>query len=508
MASARASGVLLHPTSLPGPFGSGELGEHAFRWLDWLAEAGQRWWQVLPLGPTGYGDSPYQSFSSFAGNPNLISLARLKEEGWLTAEELAGSPDGDPLRIDFGPLIEFRAARLASAAERWLAAADAEQRQAFEAFRTRNAAWLDDFALFMALKRAHGGQPWNAWAAPLRRREPDALVAARLEHADAIQAESLLQWWFDRHWGDVRRRAAELGIGVLGDLPIFVAFDSADTWAAQALFFLDDAGNPTVVAGVPPDYFSETGQRWGNPLYRWDRHAADGYAWWIARLRRCLELYDLVRIDHFRGFEAYWEIPASEETAVHGRWVEGPGQALFDAFATSFGAAEGGAFGGAAEGRLPIVAEDLGVVTPGVERLRDHNGLPGMKVLQFAWGGDPDDPFLPHTYPANAVVYTGTHDNDTTIGWYAQAPEAERDRLRRYLSVDGEDVAWDLLRAAQASPADLAIAPMQDLLRLGHEARMNLPGAPSGNWGWRFGWEQLPEELAGELRAMGEAYGR
>lgn len=498
MPFARRSGVLLHPTSLPGPFGLGELGEHAIRWLDWLADAGQRVWQVLPLGPTGYGDSPYQSFSSFAGNPYLISLSRLHEEGWLTADDLEGGDFGDG-RVDFGPVIEFRLHALRRAAEAWRAWAGDDERAAFADYRERSSAWLDDFALFMALKEAHGGRPWAEWDAPLRERKGKALKAAREEHAEAIERHMLWQWWFERQWAEVRAAAAARGIAILGDAPIFVAYDSADTWADQELFFLDDVGRPTVIAGVPPDYFSATGQRWGNPLYRWPKHAKRDFAWWIARVRRTLEMVDLLRIDHFRGFEAYWEIPAEEPTAVKGRWVKGPGQALFDALR--------GALAGD-DGELPIVAEDLGVITPGVERLRDDNRLPGMKVLQFAFAADASDPYLPHNYPTNCVAYTGTHDNDTSAGWYAQAPERERDFLRRYLARDGSQVAWDLWRAAQASVADTAIAPLQDLLGLGAEGRMNTPGAPSGNWGWRFRWGDLPYWLAPQLREMAELYGR
>lgn len=490
----RRSGVLLHPTSLPGPYGMGELGPHAQRWVDRLADAGQGVWQVLPLGPTGYGDSPYQSFSSFAGNPYLVSLERLRDEGWLSFDDLAHGEVGGG-RIDFGATISFRLDVLGRAARAWEARASDDERSAFADFVERTAAWLDDFTLFMALKEAHGGASWSDWAPPLRDREPAALAAAREAHAEPIRRHALWQYWFDRHWSDVRAHAADLGIAVLGDLPIFVAYDSADTWGDQGLFHLDEVGAPRVIAGVPPDYFSATGQRWGNPLYRWQRHADGGFAWWLERVRRSLELVDLLRIDHFRGFEAYWEIPAEEPTAVSGRWVKGPGQPLFDALRAAFG-------------ELPIVAEDLGVITPGVERLRDDNALPGMKVLQFAFAADAADPYLPHNYTSNAVVYTGTHDNDTTVGWYAQAPERERDHVRRYLARDDANVAWELWRLAQASVADTAIAPLQDLLGLGPEARMNVPGAASGNWGWRFAWDEVPDWLLGELHAMATLYGR
>jgi 4-alpha-glucanotransferase len=500
----RRSGILLHPTSLPGPHGMGELGDHALRWCDFLEAGGQRVWQVLPLGPTGYGDSPYQSFSSFAGNPYLISLERLREEGLLSEHDLAAGADLPNARVDFGPVIAFRVRMLTLAAATWFADAGASERAAFAEFRERAGAELEDFALFMALKEAHGGQPWNAWPAPLRQRDPAALAAARAELRAAIDRQILWQWWFERQWAVVRGVARDRGIRVVGDIPIFVAFDSADVWAAQHLFHLDRDGQPTVVAGVPPDYFSATGQRWGNPLYRWDAHRADGFAWWIARVRRTLAWVDELRIDHFRGFEAYWEIPASEPTAVRGRWLPGPGQALFDALQ--------GALAG--EASLPILAEDLGVITPAVEALRDQNGLPGMKVLQFAFAGNGSDPYLPHNHTHNAIVYTGTHDNDTTSGWFAQASERERRHVRRYLGreVDhrgGEgNVAWALWRLALSSVAHTAIAPLQDLLGLDSRTRMNTPGAASGNWGWRFAWDDIPAGLAAAVRESTALFGR
>jgi 4-alpha-glucanotransferase len=490
----RSSGVLLHPTSLPGAGGIGELGDHAHRWVDFLAVAGQGLWQVMPLGPTGYGDSPYQSFSSFAGNPFLISLARLREAGWLTGADVddLDLPDS---HVDYGPVIATRLDRLGRASEAFDARSNAAERAAFAAFCEREASWLDDFALFMALKEAHGGRSWSDWDAPLRDRDARALAVAAAEHAGAVRRHKLWQHWFYDQWSAVRAYANDRGVRVIGDVPIFVAYDSADTWANRELFHLDEAGTPTVVAGVPPDYFSATGQRWGNPLYRWGAMAETGFAWWIGRFRSILDFVDLVRIDHFRGFAGYWEIPADEPTAVKGRWVRGPGQPFFDALEDALG-------------HLPILAEDLGVITPDVEALRDDNGLPGMKVLQFAFAGGADDPYLPHNYVRNAVVYTGTHDNDTTVGWYAQAPEPERDLVRRYLARDDEAVAWELWRAASASVADLAIAPLQDLLGLGSEGRMNTPGRASGNWSWRFGWDDVPPWLPDRLREMAEVYGR
>ncbi len=500
MTLGRASGLLLHPTSLPGPHGSGDLGPEAHAWVAWLAQAGQRVWQVMPLGPTGYGDSPYQCFGAFAGNPWLISLEVLRDEGWLEEADLAEAERFGSGAIDYGAVIPFRARALDRAAARFEERADASARAAFAAFREANEDWLPDFALFMALKEAHDGAPWSAWPAALRDRDPDALEAARTRLADDVTRHALRQHWFDAQWSRLRTRAGELGVRILGDLPIFVAYDSADVWSRRDLYHLDEAGAPTVVAGVPPDYFSATGQRWGNPLFRWERMHDDGYAWWRRRLRATLHHVDVVRIDHFRGFEAYWEIPADEPTAVRGRWAPGPGQALFDALRAELDVEEGAP--------LPIVAEDLGVITPEVEALRDANGLPGMKVLQFAFAGGADDPYLPHRYERNCVVYTGTHDNDTTVGWYRTAPEPERDHVRRYLGRADAEVPWELIRAAQASVADLAVAPLQDALGLDGDARMNVPGRAGGNWTWRFAWSDLPNDLPDRLCELAQLYGR
>lgn len=488
----RRGGILLHPTSLPGSSGTGELGSHAYRWLDFLKAAGQRLWQVLPLGPTGYGDSPYQSFSSFAGNPLLISTELLVQDGWLEAAELKVLEALPRDHVDFGRLIPEKTRLLQLAARRFL---QAGATPGFRQFVAAQADWLEDFVLFMALKTEHGGGVWTDWPAAERSREPAALQIARERNAAALEELRVQQFWFFSQWQALRSHAAERDIQIIGDLPIFVAMDSADTWAAQQLFDLDDDSRPLNVAGVPPDYFSATGQRWGNPLYLWDRHRADGYAWWIRRVRQSLQLFDRLRVDHFRGFEAYYSIPASEPTAVRGEWIRGPGQELFTALASALG-------------ELPLIAEDLGIITPAVEELRDRNSLPGMRVLQFAFGGNPRDPYLPHNHVPNSLVYTGTHDNDTTLGWYLSASEAERDLARRYLGAEDEDVPWLLLRWAFASVADMALVPLQDVLGLDSSARMNTPGKAGGNWSWRFDWEQPGNWAAPVLRDLSLIYGR
>ena len=491
----RSSGILLHPTSFPGRFGIGDLGQEAYRFLDFLADHGQTLWQVMPLGPTGYGDSPYATFSAFAGNPLLIALEPLIEAGYLTPEEAASAPPFPDGQVDYGAVIPFKLSLLKRAFHRFRDQAPPEERAAFHRFCQEEADWLDDFALFMALKEHHGGAIWSRWEPAVAARRPDALAhwSRRLEQE--VLAHRYFQFLFFRQWGALKQYANTQGIRVIGDIPIFVAYDSADVWVHRALFHLDEAGNPTVVAGVPPDYFSPTGQLWGNPLYRWEVMAETGYAWWIARLRMLLRLVDIVRLDHFRGFEAYWEVPAGEETAVHGRWVPGPGAAFFEAVREALG-------------DLPIIAEDLGFITPQVEALRERFGFPGMKVLQFAFDGDPTNPFLPHNYPRNCVVYTGTHDNDTTVGWFQKAPAEERAFALKYLGTDGREIHWDLIRLALASVADLAVIPLQDLLGLGSEARMNYPSRAGGNWRWRYRAGDLTAALGQRLAEMTEVYGR
>ena len=492
----RAAGVLLHPTSLPGPHGSGDLGATAYHFVDWLCAGGQRLWQILPLGGVGPGWSPYMSTSAFAGNVLLVDLGELHALGWLDDADIA-PPGFDQRRIDFPAVAAWRMERLARAARAFAQRATEAERAELAAFRAAHADWLADYALFMALDEHFAHRDWCDWDAPLARRDPAALAAARLAHAGRIAFWEFCQCAFFRQWLRLRAYANQRGVRIVGDVPIFVAHQSAETWARPELFELDADGRQTAVAGVPPDLFSATGQHWGNPLYRWPAHAADGYAWWIARVRRTFELVDLARIDHFRGFVAYWEIPAGETTAVNGRWRPGPGEALFDAVS-------------AALGPVPVIAEDLGVITPDVDALRRRLGLPGMCVLHFAWA-QPDagaNRYLPHNHAPDTVCFTGSHDNDTTAGWWAAAGEDVRDHLRRYFASDGNDIAWTLVRAAFASVADTAIVPMQDVLALGSEHRMNLPGTASGNWSWRFMWSDVAAWHAERLRETARLYGR
>lgn len=495
MSFPRASGILLHPTSLPGRFGIGDLGTEATRWVDFLAGAGQKLWQILPLGPTGYGDSPYQCFSAFAGNPYLISPEKLAEDGLLSRSDLDDAPDFPAHTVDYGPVIQFKLKLLDQVYRNFKAGAgSAALRAELEAFNKAQASWLDDFALFMALKDSQDGAVWSTWKPDLVSRRPQALAVAREQLAEVIESQRLRQFLFFRQWLAVKAYANRAGIKIIGDIPIFVAYDSADVWAHPGLFYLDEDGKSTVVAGVPPDYFSATGQLWGNPLYRWDVLKQNGYTWWIERFRATLAFVDIVRLDHFRGFEAYWEIPADMPTAEIGKWVKGPGADFFSALQ-------------AALSDLPIIAEDLGVVTAEMVALRDQFGLPGMKVLQFAFSSEATDPFLPHNYPRNCVVYSGTHDNDTSRGWYENSStERERDFCRRYLGRNGSDLAWDLIRLAFSSVADMAVVPLQDVLNLGTEARMNLPGRPSGNWGWRFQGGQLDGQIQNRLMELMKLY--
>ena len=492
----RASGILLHITSLPSPFGIGDLGPAAYRFADFLADARQTYWQILPLNATSdvYGHSPYASPSAFAGNPYLVSPEVLLQEGLLNRSDLEGAHFGQG-RVDYGTVIPFKIRVLARAWENFRRGSAPALQPAFEEFSGKHAAWLDDFALFMALKDSHAGKGWHDWPTGLLLREPGALRSAHQELAYQVGQHRFRQFLFFRQWGAVRQYARQRGIRLIGDLPIFVSADSADVWANPHLFLLDERRRPTVVAGVPPDYFSSTGQLWGNPLYNWDRLRQSGFAWWLARVRAALEMVDLVRLDHFRGFESYWEVPAGAETAQGGRWVQAPGAELFERLR--------GALGG-----LPLIAEDLGLITAEVEALRARFNLPGMRVLQFAFGGGPENRYLPHHYERNTVAYTGTHDNDTTAGWFGRAAEHERALVRRYVPLTQDGSAWDFVRLAWSSVADYAIAPLQDVLGLGNEARMNLPGQAAGNWSWRYNPEALNDHVLGRLREVTEVYSR
>ena len=493
----RSSGIILHPSSLPGPYGIGDLGPQAHHWIDFLAEAGCGLWQVLPLGPTGYGDSPYQCFSAFAGNFYLISPEALLMDNLLRPDDLADLPKFPQDHVDFGWVIDWKVGLLDRSFERFQQLRSTRLKAELDLFTEQHAAWLPDFALFMALKEAHHGAPWHTWEAPLRDRQADALAQARQQYDLAIQAQIYRQFLFFRQWEKLRQHAHNQGIQIIGDIPIFVAHDSADVWANPELFYLDRTGRPTVVAGVPPDYFSPTGQLWGNPLYRWRVHAQTDYAWWLQRIRAVLETVDIIRIDHFRGFAGYWEVPGKAKTAEKGRWVKGPGKKFFQAVRQALG-------------DLPIIAEDLGVITPDVVDLRESFELPGMKILQFAFGGGPLDPFLPHNYPVNCVVYTGTHDNDTVLGWYQRMGEdnPETDYYRRYFGRDGKDVTWDMIRGVWASVAVLSLAPIQDFLSLDNRGRMNYPGNPSGNWSWRMSADDLSDTLKQRIKELNYLYAR
>jgi 4-alpha-glucanotransferase len=504
----RSSGILLHPTSLPGRFGIGDLGAEAFQFVEFLQDAGQRVWQVLPLGPTGYGDSPYQCFSAFAGNPLLISLERLVETGLLPATSLCSAPAFMEDEADYGRVIPWKMGLLESAGRGFLTHARGEIRQQFDAFCAAQASWLDDYALFMALKHEHGQEfIWTRWHAGVRARRAEAMAAARERLAAQIGLYRFYQFEFFNQWRALKEHTAACGIRMMGDVPIYVAHDSADVWSHTEYFELDENGKPSSVAGVPPDYFSATGQLWGNPLYRWDVLAASGYRWWIERLAATLKMVDLIRLDHFRGFEAYWAIPAGEATAVNGRWIKGPGGAFLQAAQDAMG-------------QLPLVAENLGVITPDVEAIRTKFGFPGMSILQFAFGKDPQGPdFRPHNYPRERVAYTGTHDCDTTVGWWTSSGRGEstrtdeeirkeRDYTRRYLNLDGQEIHWAFIRALLASVADTVVFPLQDVLGLGTEARMNLPGTSSGNWRWRFTSGALTPALSRRLRELTETYER
>lgn len=490
----RSSGILLHPTSLPGKYGIGDLGRGAYEFADFLKITGQTIWQVLPLGPTSYGDSPYQATSSFAGNPLLIALDALLEKGWLTEEDLPPASDFNDYVVNYGPVIEYHNEALTRSFARFNNSAATEDKAAFQQFIADNKHWLEDYALFAALKDSHDGKPWWEWPAGQAMREAEEIEAAQQALEESIQSHMYRQWLFFTQWEALRKYVNGLGIRFMGDIPIFVAHDSADTWGNRDIFYLDDTGRPTVVAGVPPDYFSATGQRWGNPLYRWDVLQKGGYQWWKNRIAATLKMVDLVRIDHFRGFAQYWEIPAEEETAVKGKWVDGPGIPFFDELKKHFG-------------ELPIVAEDLGFITKEVYEIRDTFEFPGMKILQFAFESEIPNAFQPHTYPRNCVVYTGTHDNNTTLGWWNEMGEAVHKNLQAYLGPI-TDPPRDLIRLGMMSVADTFIAPLQDILGYGADTRMNFPGVGAGNWAWRFHTSALTEEIRFILGDMTYRYDR
>ena len=505
MGFPRSSGVLCHPTSFPSRYGIGDLGQGAYDFLDWLAAAKQKLWQVLPLGPTGYGDSPYQSFSTFAGNPLLISPDGLAWSGLLPREALAPAGARGPAeapafpadRVDFPAVIAYKERLFRQSYAHFKAHATADQRAGFEAFRRDNAHWLADYGLFMALKAHFGGGSWQGWPREIAVREPETLRHYRDTLADDATYHEYLQWLFAEQWTALKRRAGELRIQIIGDVPIFVAEDSADVWGRPDLFKLDADNRPTVIAGVPPDNFSETGQRWGNPHYRWDVMARNGFLWWIERVRQLLRKVDIVRIDHFRGFEAAWEIPASEPTAVRGAWAPGPGARLFEAIEAALGV-------------LPIIAEDLGIITAEVDALRLRFGFPGMKILQFGFALDNNPKYLPHTFDKNYIVYPGTHDNNTVIGWFNEEKRTgiEKWNCLRYLGADGSDLAWDFIRLAWRSVANQAVANLQDVMSLDNEARMNYPSTLGGNWQWRYTPAMLTDALGARLRELTVIYGR
>lgn len=500
----RSSGVLLHISSLPGPHGIGDLGPTAYEFADFLAETGQRLWQVLPLVPVGHGYSPYSSPSTFAGNPLFVSPILLVDDGLLEQEDLRDTPDFPAEHVEFAAVIPHKKRLLARAFDRFRRGVSKIEGSEFEKFREANAHWLSDYSLFMSLKSAYRNSAWTEWPQPLASREASALDQARSEYSDSMRQHEFSQFLFFQQWTRLRRYCNRRDIRFFGDLPIYVAHDSADVWAHRDLFFLDESGRSTVVAGVPPDYFSETGQRWGNPLYRWDVMRNRDYLWWTRRFGSMFNLVDLVRLDHFRAFAAFWEVPAAEETAVHGRWVQGPGASLFHEVETALGT-------------LPLVAEDLGMITPDVTDLMQAFGFPGMAVLQFAFGGDAGHAFLPHNYRRNVIAYTGTHDNDTIVGWWKTMEESgagagprATDFARKYLNLDesGDGVQWSCIRALMASAAQVVVIPLQDVLGLDRHARMNVPGHASGNWSWRYRGTDLTPESRAKLKTLTAIYGR
>ena len=500
MDSRRTSGLLLPISALPSAYGIGDLGPAAFQFADFLTRTNQRLWQVLPVGPIGPGASPYSSPSTFAGNPLLISPEPLVEDGLLTEDDLAPLAELPDDHVDYARLVPRKRKVLRTAFDRYRADSSTPDATRLHRFRKNQSAWLDDYALYAALKDAHDGAGWTEWPSALVQREPDALARAREEHERAIDRHVFWQYLFHRQWSALQAYCHARDIRLFGDLPIYVAPDSADVWAHQELFHLDDDGTPSAVAGVPPDYFSPEGQRWGNPLYRWDRMAERDYEWWTERLRRAFGLFDLVRLDHFRGFDEYWAIPAKEDTAINGSWKDGPGADFFRTMEEEFG-------------ELPVVAEDLGIITDSVGELRDTFDFPGMAVLQFAFGGSPENKFLPHNHRRNLVAYTGTHDNNTIAGWWREGlSEQRKPFVQSYLNLPdenpGDAVHWHALRAVMASVAARVVTPLQDVIGLGSEGRINTPGTEENNWTWRFTADQISEEDEERLAEITHLYGR
>ena len=491
MALERSSGLLLHITSLPSYGGIGDLGPEAYAFADFLASAKQRLWQVLPLSPTGYGNSPYAALSAFAGNPLLISLEKLVDAGWLAADRIAGLP-GHAGNVRFEEVERYKRPLLLEAARNFLSHHDDQQWVRFQRFREENSFWLQDYARYSVLRQRFHSGSWLSWPEDLARRSPKALLQLQQESRDELEIEQAVQFAFDEQWKALRSYCAQREIRFIGDIAIFVNFDSADVWTHPEIFELREDLTPIRVAGVPPDYFSATGQRWGNPLYKWDVLQSRGFDWWVDRMRRSRTLYDIIRLDHFRGFEAFWAIPAEDETAMHGEWVKAPGAALFTELEAQLG-------------ELPIIAEDLGLITREVDALREQFNLPGMRILQFGFSGRGAHNYLPHRYVTNTVVYTGTHDNDTTLGWWQHgATDTERNSVYSYLNPAPDDVVWTLIRAASTSVADVCLFPVQDILVLGSEGRMNTPSVPENNWTWRMPPGALTADQARGLAQLAE----
>ncbi len=498
MPLSRASGILLHPTSFPSRFGIGDLGQEAYNFVNFLKDSGQQIWQVLPLGPTGFGNSPYLAYSAMAGNPLLISPDKLQDKGLLAQEDLSNLPEFPSDRVDFDLVAQLKGSLLKTAYQNFQKNASEEEQEAFEELCTSKAFWLDDYAFYMALKEAHEGASWHIWDKEIASRQPETLAEWQQRLADEIQYHKFLQFEFFQQWDELKNYANEQGIKIFGDVPIYVSHDSADVWAHPEIFCLDaETSEVSLMAGVPPDYFSETGQLWGNPVYQWDRLEQEDFLWWVQRIQSMLNKVDLIRIDHFRGLSAYWAVPEGETTAINGEWVEAPGEVLFETINEKLGT-------------LPIIAEDLGLITPDVEELRDKFEFPGMKILHFAFDSGSDNPYLPYNYISpNWVVYTGTHDNNTTVGWFNNRSSEEQERVTRFLGGTwGNGIHWDLIRLAMSSVASMAIFPLQDILGLGEEAIMNQPGVAEGNWSWRYRSGMLTSEVSDRLKEVTDIYGR